>query len=120
MVTALEVALRNSGIRRLQIVWGAAIAAEWGHFVALGVFAYQRGGTGAVGVAGLVRLLPAAFIAPAAALFADRFRRERGLFTLTPPRGVALSRSSGPPAAPRARPRSSPASGVGPSATVVL
>src|SRR3989442_798696 len=46
MVTALEVALRNSGIRRLQIVWGAAIAAEWGHFVALGVFAYERGGTG--------------------------------------------------------------------------
>jgi MFS family permease len=94
MVTALEVALRNPGIRRLQIVWGAAIAAEWGHFVALGVFAYERGGTGAVGVAGLVRLLPAAFIAPAAALLGDRFRRERFLLAVTLLGGLALAGSA--------------------------
>jgi len=49
------------------------------HFVALGVFAYDAGGTLAVGVAGLVRLLPAAFLAPFAAALGDRFRRERFL-----------------------------------------
>jgi MFS family permease len=67
----------------VELAWGAAIAAEWAHFVALGVFAYEQGGTAAVGIAGLVRLLPAAAVAPFAASFGDRFRRERFLFTLT-------------------------------------
>ena len=67
----------------MELAWGAAITAEWAHFVALGVFAYEEGGTAAVGVAGLVRLLPAAAVAPFAASFGDRFRRERFLFTLT-------------------------------------
>src|SRR5204862_2093226 len=59
------------------------IAAEWSHFVALGVFAYEQGGTAAVGIAGLVRLLPAAAVAPFAASLGDRFRRERFLLALT-------------------------------------
>ena len=59
----------------MQLAWGAAIAAEWAHFVALGVFAYEHGGAAAVGLAGLVRLLPAAAIAPLAAPLGDRFRR---------------------------------------------
>src|SRR5256885_1024183 len=99
MVTALEVALRNSGIRRLQIVWGAAIAAEWGHFVALGVYAYERGGTSAVGIAGLIRLLPAAVIAPAAAVLGDRFRRERFLLGVAILGGLALAGSAAAAAA---------------------
>ena len=60
MIDALTVAARNGDIRRTELAWGASVAAEWAHFVALGVFAYNRGGTSAVGVAGLVRLLPAA------------------------------------------------------------
>jgi hypothetical protein len=43
--------------------------------VALGVYAYEHGGTEAVGIAGLVRLLPAAIIAPFAASLGDHFRR---------------------------------------------
>ena len=70
---------RNRQLRRAELAWGAAITAEWMHFVALGVFAYDAGGTLAVGVAGLVRLLPAAFLAPFAAALGDRFRRERFL-----------------------------------------
>jgi MFS family permease len=69
--------MRNPGIRRVELAWGAAIAAEWAHFVALGVFAYHAGGTAAVGIAGLARLLPAALIAPFASTLGDRFRRER-------------------------------------------
>src|SRR5215470_4962203 len=75
--TTLRAALRNPGIRRVELAWGAAIAAEWAHFVALGVFAYGAGGTSAVGVAGLARLLPAALVAPFASTLGDRFRRER-------------------------------------------
>jgi MFS family permease len=83
LVWALGVAIRNENVRRVELAWGAAIAAEWAHFVALGVFAYQQGGTAAVGIAGLVRLLPAAVVAPFAASLGDRFRRERFLLTLT-------------------------------------
>jgi Cyclic nucleotide-binding domain/Major Facilitator Superfamily len=61
------------------LAWGAAISAEWAHFVALGVFAYTHGGSTAVGIAGFVRLLPAAVIAPFASSLGDRFRRERFL-----------------------------------------
>jgi MFS family permease len=83
LVWALQAAIRNKNVRRVELAWGAAIAAEWAHFVALGVFAYQQGGTAAVGIAGLVRLLPAALVAPFAASLGDRFRRERFLLTLT-------------------------------------
>ena len=83
LVSALGASFRNHNVRRVELSWGAAIAAEWAHFVALGVFAYQQGGTAAVGVAGLVRLLPAAAVAPFAASLGDRFRRERFLFALT-------------------------------------
>ena len=82
VVTALRTAARNENVRRAQLAWGGAIAAEWAHFVALGVFAYQHGGAAAVGVAGLVRLLPAGAIAPFAAAFGDRFRRERFLLAI--------------------------------------
>jgi MFS family permease len=76
VLSVLGTAVRNENVRRVELAWGAAIAAEWAHFVALGVFAYSHGGTSAVGIAGLVRLLPAAIVAPFAASFGDRFRRE--------------------------------------------
>ena len=72
VVSALGTAASNRDVRRVELAWGAAIAAEWMHFVALGVFAYEQGGTAAVGVAGLVRLLPAAIVAPFAASLGDR------------------------------------------------
>ena len=79
---SLVVAARNADMRRAELAWGATISAEWAHFVALGVFAYDHGGSTAVGVAGLVRLLPAAVIAPFASSLGDRFRRERFLLGL--------------------------------------
>src|ERR687885_98726 len=95
VVSALAAAARNENLRRVELAWGAAIAAEWAHFVALGVFAYQRGGTSAVGVAGLVRLLPAAAVAPFAASLGDRFRRERFLLAMTVVGAAALAASAG-------------------------
>jgi MFS family permease len=84
-VSALAALARNGNLRRVELAWGASITAEWIHFVALGVFAYHVGGTTAVGVAGLVRMLPTALIAPFAATLGDRFRRERFLV------GIALA-----------------------------
>ena len=91
---ALGSALRNPNIRRAELAWGAAIAAEWAHFVAFGVYAYDVGGPAAVGLAGLVRLLPAAIIAPFAASLGDRFPRERFLLALTLVASVALGASA--------------------------
>jgi len=76
-LAAAALAGRNANVRSVELAWGAAISAEWAYFVALGVFAYDVGGASAVGLAGLVRLLPAGFIAPVAASLGDRFRRER-------------------------------------------
>ena len=79
-LAAAALAGRNENVRRVELAWGAAITAEWAYFVALGVFAYDAGGASAVGLAGLIRLLPAALVAPGAASLGDRYRRERLLF----------------------------------------
>ncbi len=94
VIGALGSALRNRNIRRAELAWGAAIAAEWAHFVAFGVYAYDVGGPAAVGLAGLVRLLPAAIVAPFAASLGDRFRRERFLLALTLLASIALTVST--------------------------
>lgn len=83
----------NTNLRRVELAWGASIAAEWAHFVALGIFAYDAGGTSAVGIAGLVRMLPAAVIAPLASGLGDRFRRERFLLAVALVGSAALAAS---------------------------
>jgi MFS family permease len=90
VVSSLRITVSNGDIRCAQLAWGATISAEWAHFVALGVFAYGHGGATAVGIAGVVRLLPAAVIAPFASSLGDRFRRERFLLGLVLAGGVAL------------------------------
>jgi len=72
---SLVVAARSAPLRRAELAWGGLVAAEWGHFVALGVFAYRVGGTSAVGIAGVARMLPAAVLAP----FASSPSRIRGI-----------------------------------------
>jgi MFS family permease len=94
VLQAVGSAIRNPDIRRVEMAWGAAIAAEWAHFVAFGVFAYEEGGVSAVGIAGLVRLLPAAVVAPFAASLGDRFPRERFLLAMTLVGAVALGGSA--------------------------
>ena len=75
--------LRSENLRRSQIAWAGAVTAEWAFFVGVGVFAFERGGTVGVGLVGLIRMAPAAAVAPFAALLGDRYRRDRvalGLF----------------------------------------
>lgn len=81
-VAGLGSALANKDIRRVELSWAVAIAAEWAHFVALGVFSYRAGGPSLVGWAGLIRLAPAGLIAPFASSLGDRSRRERFLLLL--------------------------------------
>jgi MFS family permease len=61
--------------------------------VALGVFAYDHGGASFVGLAGLVRLLPAGALAPFASSLGDHVRRDRLLLALLLVEACALGGS---------------------------
>ena len=72
---ALGAVLASPPLRRLQLAWVGSILGDWAYLVALGVYAYDQGGASAVGLVGLIRLLPGALIAPFSASFVDRFPR---------------------------------------------
>jgi MFS family permease len=79
----------NPSLRRAQLSFLGAWTAEWAFTVALGIVAYRAGGPTAVGLVGLLRMVPSALIAPLAAPLADRGRRERVLVLVSTVRGVA-------------------------------
>jgi MFS family permease len=79
----------NSNLRRAQLSFLGAWTAEWAFTVALGIVAYRDGGATAVGLVGLLRMVPSAVVAPFAATLADRGRRERVLVLVSTIRGVA-------------------------------
>jgi MFS family permease len=78
-VLTLRVVFANRNLRRLELAFIAAIAADWAFTVGLGVFAYQEGGATAVGAMGVARMLPAAVGTPLVSIVADRIERERVL-----------------------------------------
>jgi MFS family permease len=80
---------RNPNLRRAQLSFLGAWTAEWAFTVALGIVAYRDGGAAAVGLVGLLRMLPSAICAPLLSPFADRGRREKVLVVVSTARGVA-------------------------------
>ena len=79
---------RNPDLRRAQLSFLGAWTAEWAFTVALGIVAYRDGGAVALGLVGLLRMLPSALLAPVLSPFADRGRRERVLVVVSTARGV--------------------------------
>lgn len=79
----------NGNLRRAQLSFLGAWTAEWAFTVALGIVAYRDGGATAVGLVGLLRMVPSAVIAPLAAPLADRGRRERVLVLVSTVRAIA-------------------------------
>src|SRR3954452_14921206 len=75
MRQAIRAALGTSALRRLSLSWTLASVGGWCFMVALSVYAYGEGGAAAVGVAALVRMIPAAVAAPLAGVLADRRAR---------------------------------------------
>jgi MFS family permease len=80
----------NRDLRRVELAWSGSIVGQWGYEVALAVYAYRAGGATAVGLVALVRLLPAAVVAPFAALLGDRFLRRRIMFSADLARTCAM------------------------------
>jgi MFS family permease len=71
----------NPGLRWLQLAWAAVIVGHWAYLVAVSVFAYSVGGAGAVGLVIVIRTVPAALVAPFAAVLADRYSRVAVMVT---------------------------------------
>ena len=69
----------NPGLLRVELAYVGFNVAEWATWVSILAFAYQVGGAAATGLVALVQLVPAALVAPLAAIAGDRYRRERVL-----------------------------------------
>ena len=61
---ALRDVFASAPLRRLQLAWAGSVLGGWAYLVALGVYAYDEGGAAAVGLVGLIRMIPAALAAP--------------------------------------------------------
>jgi MFS family permease len=77
---AFAAVFSNPALRLVELSWTLSVTAYWVFIVALSLFAYEKGGVAAVGVVGLIRVLPSVVAAPFAALLGDRYPRHRVLF----------------------------------------
>src|SRR3954471_3730726 len=81
---------RTQDLRRLQLAWACAAVGGWMFIVALAVHAYAAGGATAVGLAALVRMLPAGLAAPLLGHAGDRFSRRDVLLVTALARALVL------------------------------
>ncbi len=89
-LSALTVCFGNSKLRLVALARVASVTGRWASTIALAVFAYNKGGATAVGVLGVVRILPAAFAGPLAAGLLDRMRADRILLAAGILRTIAI------------------------------
>jgi len=88
--SSLAEVFASPDLRRLQLAWAGFYVCEWTSFVALSIYAYRVGGAGAVGLLGLVRMLPSTLGVLAGTALADRTERERVLLAVQLIRAVTL------------------------------
>jgi MFS family permease len=90
-IRALGEVFRNPELGRLQLAWAGVSLSMWAFMITIGVYAFDVGGAAAVGVAGLVRMLPGAFASPFAGLLGDRHSRRSVLLWSTLGTAVVLA-----------------------------
>jgi MFS family permease len=98
-LAALREVLRNSNLRRVLLASAGFVASEWAYTVAVSVYAFRIGGATAVGLVGLIRMFPVAFMAPVGSLLLDTRRRERMLVGVYGLRALMLGGSGAAAAA---------------------
>ena len=79
VIASFSATARDPALRRVATASIAFNVAEWATWVAMLVYAYQRGGAVASSVVAVIQLVPAALFAPVGASLADRFPRARML-----------------------------------------
>jgi hypothetical protein len=72
----VAVVFRNDDMRRVQLAWAMASLSTWAFAIGLGVYAFDVGGSSAVGLAAMIRLLPGALASPFAGFLGDRSSRR--------------------------------------------
>lgn len=86
----LRAVLSTPSLRRLELAWLVSATSGWAFMVALAIYAYDQGGTAAVGLAALARMAPAAVAAPFADLLGDRHSRRNVLVAACLARAAVL------------------------------
>ncbi len=87
---AVAVVFRNPEMCRLQLAWAAQSLSIWAFAISLGVYAFDAAGATAVGIAGLVRLLPGALASPFAGVIGDLRSRRAVLVASASAAGALL------------------------------
>lgn len=87
---AVRSVLWEPQLRKAELAFLLSCAADSAFTVTLSVVAFLDGGAAAVGLVGVIRLLPSAVGAPLITALADRYRRERILVAASAIRAVAI------------------------------
>jgi MFS family permease len=87
----LRTALANRDLTRLEVAWAAATLGNWAFSILLALYAYRQGGTGAVALALVVRMVPSALAAPYTAMLVDRHSRRSILVWTSVIRAASLA-----------------------------
>ena len=92
---AFRAVVTNAALRRVELAWAAASTASWAYVIALVVYAYNEGGAAAVGLVGLIRVLPAFVASPFAGVLGDRYPRHRVMLVLSLARTAVMAAAAG-------------------------
>ncbi|MEA2614136.1 MAG: hypothetical protein QOI52_2095, partial [Chloroflexota bacterium] len=87
---AVREVAHSKGMRRVLFAFLFFNVAEWATWVAMLVFAYQRGGVTTAGIVAVVQLIPGIFVAPLGSVVGDRIPRNRALAIAYAAMAIAL------------------------------
>jgi MFS family permease len=82
LIEALRSVAANPSTRRAETAWLLGHAGQWVYLISVLVYAYDIGGVVAAGLASMLRMLPAAVMAPFVTTLADRLPPNRVLLAV--------------------------------------
>ncbi|MEO9175210.1 MAG: MFS transporter, partial [Gaiellales bacterium] len=88
---ALRLVWQNEAVRRAQLALAGSTIGDWSYSVAMNVLVFERSGAAWVGIAQVLRLVPAAIAAPFLGSLVDRFPKQRVLLATDATRAVMMA-----------------------------